>query len=232
MEEQRIGGHRVRRTITVTRRPKNHKITIELQGNSDRFNIYQLFLLYMIQVEFNFHWFVLSMTMRNDTRAYILLLCLIGRCREQKLFSHMPYHAVFGFLIPLLVAVLQLNQGTNNYSFQTHPANLWVFLLSTSVYCFAFVADIKSNPSYAQRYSLVAVISGSLSSVSLISLFLPDLPGRLIFIPWAFASIVVSRSYIINLCCWLYQMIMKTFFQVVGIWNRFKASGLMPRLPV
>ncbi|KAI9182631.1 hypothetical protein LWI28_027345 [Acer negundo] len=193
MEEQRSGGHRVRRTITVTRRPQNHKITIELQDNCDR---------------------------------------------EQKLFSRMPYHAVFGFLIPLLVAVLQLqvnNQGTNNYSFQRHPANLWVFLLSTSVYCFAFIADIKSqyyNPSYAQLYSLVAVISGSLSSVSLISLFLPDLPGRLIFIPWAFMSIVVSRRLIISLCCWLYQMIMKIFFQVVGIWIRFKGSGLMPRLPV
>ncbi|KAK2650693.1 hypothetical protein Ddye_018182 [Dipteronia dyeriana] len=147
----------------------------------------------------------------------------------------MPYHAVFGFLIPLLVAVLQVNnQGTNRYSFQTHPANLWVFLLATLVYCFASVADFKSqyyNPSYAQLYSLVAVISGSLSSVSLISIFLPDLPGRLIFIPWAFVSIVVSRYFIISLCCWLYQMIR---FQVVGIWNRFKGSGLTehPRLPV
>ncbi|KAK3195132.1 hypothetical protein Dsin_026442 [Dipteronia sinensis] len=156
--------------------------------------------------------------------------CVVcDRCR-----ALMPYHAVFGFLIPLLVAVLQMNnQGTNNYSFETHPANLWVFLLATLVYCFAFVADIKSqyyNPSYAQ----LAVISGSLSSVSLISLFLPDLPGRLIFIPWAFVSIVVSRSLIISLRFWLYQMIMNTIFQVVGIWNRFKASGLteQPRLPV
>ena len=152
----------------------------------------------------------------------------------------MTYHEVFGFLIPLLVAVLQLqvnNQGTNKYSFETHPANLWVFLLATTVYCFAFVADIKSqyyNTSYAQLYSLLAVISGSLSSVSLISVFLPDLPGRLIFIPWAFVSIFVSRNLNINLCCWLYQMIMKTFFQVVGIWNPFKGSGLteQPRPPV
>ena len=162
------------------------------------------------------------MTMRNDDSC---MPCLIGRCR-----ARIPYHAVFVFLNPLLVAVLQVNnQGTNKYSFETHPASLWVFLLATIVYCFAFVADIKSqdhNTSYAQLYSLVAVISGSLSSVSLISIFLPDLPGRLIFISWAFVSIVVSRSLIISLCCWLYQMIMKTFFQVVGIWNRFKGSGL------
>ncbi|KAK4848382.1 hypothetical protein QYF36_012255 [Acer negundo] len=154
--------------------------------------------------------------------------------KEQKFFSQMSYHAVFGFLIPLLVAVLQVNnQSTNKYSFETHPVNLWVFLLATLVYCFAFVSQYY-NPSYAQLYSLLAVISGSLSSVSLFSVFLPDLLGRLIYIPWAFVSIVVSRSLIISLCCWLYQMIMKTFFQVAGIWNRFKGSGLteQPRLPV
>ena len=165
------------------------------------------------------------MTMRND-----------NSCSEKKLFSRMPYHAVFGFLIPLLVAVLQVNnQGTNRYSIETHPTNTLAFLLATLVYCFAFVADIKYyNPSYAQLYSLLAVISGSLSSVSLISVFPPDLPSRLIFIPWAFVSIVVSRSLIICLCCWLYQMIMKTFFQAVGIWNRFKGSSLaeQSRLPV
>ncbi|KAK4847451.1 hypothetical protein QYF36_002032 [Acer negundo] len=156
---------------------------------------------------------------------------------EQMLISRMPYHAVFLFLNPLLVAVLQAanNQGTNRYSFETHPANLWVFLLATIVYCFAFVADIKSqdyNTSYAQLYSLVAVISGSLSSVSLISVFLPDLPGRLIFIPWAFVPIVVSRNLIKRLCCWLYQMIKKTFLQAVRIWNWFRGSGqieLQPR---
>ncbi|KAH7576298.1 hypothetical protein ACOSP7_003466 [Xanthoceras sorbifolium] len=160
---------------------------------------------------------------------------------EPKFVSWMPYHAVFGFLIPLLIAVLQVNnQGTNNYSFETHPTNLWAFLLATLVYCLAFAADIKYqfyNPrlSYAQLSRLVAVISGSLSSVSLISIFLPYLPGRLIFIVWASFSTVVSRSLIISLCRWLYyQMIMKTFFQVVGIWNRLKGSDLMepPRLPV
>ncbi|KAH7576286.1 hypothetical protein JRO89_XS01G0027500 [Xanthoceras sorbifolium] len=100
-------------------------------------------------------------------------------------------------------------------------------------------ADIKYkfyNPRlrYAQLSRLVAVISGSLSSVSLISIFLPYLPGRLIFIVGASFSIFVSRSLIISICRLLYQMIMKTFFQVVGIWNRLKGSDLMeqPRLPV
>ncbi|KAK3195133.1 hypothetical protein Dsin_026443 [Dipteronia sinensis] len=180
-----------------------------------------------------------TITVKRRVQNHIITIELQGNCdSEQKFFSRMPYHAVFGFLIPLLVAVLQVNnQGTNNHSFETHPANLWAFLLATLVYCFAFVADIKSqyyNSSYAQLYSLVVVISGSLSSVSLISVFLPDLLGRLIFVLWAFVSIFVSRSLIIGICCWLYQTIMKIFFQVVGIWNRFKGSGLteQPRLPV
>ncbi|TXG62634.1 hypothetical protein EZV62_009628 [Acer yangbiense] len=165
--------------------------------------------------------------------------CVACNCdSEQKFVSWMPYHAVFGFLIPLLIALLQVNiQGINKYSFETHPANLWVFLLSTSVYCVAFAADIQSksySANYTQLFSFVAVISGSLSSVSLVSMFLPPLLGRLIFIPWAFVFIVLSRGLIVSICRWLYQMIIKTFFQVVGIWDRFRGSGLMeqPRLPV
>ncbi|KAL5798835.1 hypothetical protein ACOSQ2_003655 [Xanthoceras sorbifolium] len=195
MEEQRSAGHRVRRTITFTRRLQNHAIKLK----------------YICDAHDN--------------------------CDSQpKFVSWMPYHAVFGFLNPLLIAMLQV---TNNYSFETHLANLWAFLLGKFVYCVAFAADTKYqfyNPrlSYAQLSRLVAVISGSLSSVSLISIFLPYLPGRLIFIVWASFSIVVSRSLIISICRLLYQMIMKTFFQVVCIWNRLKGSDLMeqPRLPV
>ncbi|KAK4859074.1 hypothetical protein QYF36_026401 [Acer negundo] len=156
-------------------------------------------------------------------------------CSEQNFMTFwMPYHAVFGFLIPLLLSLLQVinnNQATNKYSFETHPTNLWVFLLATFVYSVAFAANIQSK-----FYSInVFAISGSLSSVSLISMFLPGLPGRLIFIPWAFVSVVLSRGFIICICCWLYRMIMmKTFFQIVNIWDRFKGGGMMeqPRLPV
>ncbi|TXG62637.1 hypothetical protein EZV62_009631 [Acer yangbiense] len=167
------------------------------------------------------------------TTYSVLLVCV-----AKKFVFWMPYHAVFGFLIPLLIALLQVNnQGTNKYSFETHPANFCVFLLATFVYCVAFAADMKSKfyiTKYAKLSSFVTVISGSLSSVSLISIFLTPLLGRLLFISWAFVSIVLSRGFIVSICHWLYQTIMKTFFQVFGIWNRFKGSGLMeqPRLPV
>ncbi|TXG62629.1 hypothetical protein EZV62_009623 [Acer yangbiense] len=157
--------------------------------------------------------------------------CVAHNCvSEQKFASWIPYHAVFGFLIPLLIALLRVNnQGGKNYSFETHPANLWVFLLATFAYCVAFAADIQSkfySTKYALLSSCVAVISGSLSSVSLISIFLPPLLGRLIFIPWAFVSIVLSRGFIVSICRWFYRMIMKSFFQVFDIWNRFRGCGL------
>ncbi|KAI9180215.1 hypothetical protein LWI28_002419 [Acer negundo] len=183
---------------------------------------------------------IINVRIRNHNKPIKLkCICVAHNCdSEQKFVFWMPYHAVFGFLIPLLVALLQVNnQGTNKYSFETHQANLWVFLLATFVYCVAFAADIQSkfySTNYAKLSRFVAVISGSLSSVSLISIFLPPLLGRLIFIPWAFVSIVLSRGFIVSISRWLYRTIMKTFFKVFGIWNLFKGSGLIeqPRLPV
>ncbi|KAK3195078.1 hypothetical protein Dsin_026388 [Dipteronia sinensis] len=98
-------------------------------------------------------------------------------------------------------------------------------------------SDIQSkfySTKYAKLSSFVAVISGSLSSVSLISIFLPPLLGRLIYIPWALLFIFLSRGFIVSICRWFYKMIMKFFYQVFGIWNRFRGCGLMeqPRLPV
>ncbi|KAK2650624.1 hypothetical protein Ddye_018113 [Dipteronia dyeriana] len=183
---------------------------------------------------------VIRSRVRNHKRTIKPKCCRVAHnCdSEQKFVSWMPYHAVFGFLIPLIIAVLQVNnQGINKYSFETHPANLWVFLLATFVYYVAFAADIQSkfySTKYGKLSSFVAVISGSLSSVSLVSIFLPPLLGRLIFIPWAFVSIVLSRGFIVSICSLFYQMIMKTFFQVFDIWNRFRGCSLMeqPQLPV
>ncbi|KAK3195083.1 hypothetical protein Dsin_026393 [Dipteronia sinensis] len=167
-----------------------------------------------------------------------ILSCLIGPCSEQNFASWIPYHAVFGFLIPLLIALLQVNDnGGSACYFETHPVNMWVFLLATFAYCIAFVADFQSkfySTKYAKLSRFIAVISGSLSSVSIISIFLPPLLGPLIFIPWAFMSIFLSRGFIVSICRWFYQMIKIAFYHIFDIWNRFRGCGLMeqPRLPV
>ncbi|KAK2650632.1 hypothetical protein Ddye_018121 [Dipteronia dyeriana] len=141
----------------------------------------------------------------------------------------MPYHAVFGFLIPLLVGILEVNsQGTNKSSFETHPANMWAFLSATFIYCFAFAADMKSQlhssttTGQSKLSSLTAVVSGSLSSVSLVSVFLSRLLGRLLFIIWALVIVMFFLSS--------YEM--KTIFRVLCTRIKFKRSTSMDLPPL
>lgn len=138
----------------------------------------------------------------------------------------MPWHAIFAFLNPLLVGVLQVKGQSSKVSpFDTHPADMWTFLLATLLYCFAFAANIKyhgqrTSASYSRISGHVALLSGSLSSVSLLSIFLPTLLGRLIFILWLTFPMIVARQLNIHgFCHWLYQWTTKAllflFFNTV-----------------
>ncbi|KAI9187447.1 hypothetical protein LWI28_028276 [Acer negundo] len=86
----------------------------------------------------------------------------------------------FEYIIPILIAVLQLSSKES--PFKTHPVQTWVFVVATIIYGLAFQL---SNAD-------VAIISGSLSTVLLISIFLPHSLGFLIFIPWSFVPIIVA----------------------------------------
>ncbi|TXG62633.1 hypothetical protein EZV62_009627 [Acer yangbiense] len=106
----------------------------------------------------------------------------------------------FNCLIPMLIGVLQVNsQSTDESPFKTHPTNMWVFVFSTFIYY-----------SVAQGSVSMAVISGSLSSVSLLSVLLPRLLEHLIFIAWAFVTIIVAyqvHALLIHSACQrLHQM--------------------------
>ncbi|KAI9157669.1 hypothetical protein LWI28_026019 [Acer negundo] len=85
-------------------------------------------------------------------------------------------------VIPTLIGVLQVNiEGKDKFPFETHPAQMWVFVFSSVIYFYA-----------AQLSVPMAIISGSLSSVSLLSVLLPRLLGALIFIPWAFLPLILA----------------------------------------
>ena len=90
----------------------------------------------------------------------------------------------FKYQIPMLIAVLQVSSRES--PFKTHPVQTWVFVVATIIYCLA----------YQLSNAVVAVISGSLSTVSLVSIFLPRLLGFLIFIPWSFVPIIVAYQRI------------------------------------
>ena len=138
----------------------------------------------------------------------------------------MPWHAVFAFLNPLLIGVLQVQcQGQSVSPFDTHRSDMWTFLLATLVYCFAFAANIKrrgGRTTYALISGHVALISGSLSSVSLVSVFLPKLLGRLIFFSWIILPVVVSRQMISCICRWISKSIFRLHFRVVNRFNMIK----------
>ncbi|KAJ0112223.1 hypothetical protein Patl1_00340 [Pistacia atlantica] len=103
----------------------------------------------------------------------------------------MPYHTAFAFLIPLLIGILGVYaQGR----FETNIANIWIFLVNTLFYCFALVADLKyqhHQTNYSQYLGPVAIISGSLSSASIISI----LVGDVAFVIWAFVPVIVAYQH-------------------------------------
>lgn len=148
-------------------------------------------------------------------------------CRVKGLVSSMPWHAVFAFLNPLLIGVMQVKcQGAKFSPFQTHPAEMRTFLLATVVYCFAFAANIKCRRRrtiYALLSGHVALISGSLSSISLFSIFLPMQWERLVFVSWIIFSVLVFRQFIIY---WPFQWILKAVSQLLrNIRKRFNIIG-------
>ncbi|KAK4848291.1 hypothetical protein QYF36_011361 [Acer negundo] len=132
----------------------------------------------------------------------------------------------FKTLIPMLVGVLQVNiQSKDESPFKTHPTNMWVFVFSTFIYY-----------SVAQGSVSLAVVSGSLSSVSLLSVLLPCLLGHLIFIAWAFVTIVVAYQVhallIHNVCQKLHQMIIDIISKCHCQWFTPSNSFEQQRPPV
>ncbi|KAG5231186.1 transmembrane [Salix suchowensis] len=127
-------------------------------------------------------------------------------------------HAVFAFLNPFLIGVIQVKfQGTNQSPFQTRLASMWAFLLATFVYCFAFAANMKFKCTTYFRFSgHVAFLAGSFSSISLVSFLLPARLGPLVFVVWAILPIIVARSAVQFTCLWIYQRIMMLIFKILG----------------
>ncbi|KAH7576297.1 hypothetical protein ACOSQ2_003658 [Xanthoceras sorbifolium] len=128
----------------------------------------------------------------------------------------------FNCLIPMLVGVLQVNSQSKDVSpFETHPENMWIFVVSTFIY---FSAAQRSMP------LAPAVVAGSLSSVSIVSVLLPRRLGPLIFIPWTFVPIIVAYQVhavsIRNACHKLHQIIMDIISKLSGTRNSIEQQEL------
>uniref|UniRef100_A0A6N2MSG4 Uncharacterized protein n=1 Tax=Salix viminalis TaxID=40686 RepID=A0A6N2MSG4_SALVM len=127
-------------------------------------------------------------------------------------------HAVFAFLNPFLIGVIQVKfQGTSQSPFQTRLPSMWAFLLATFLYCFAFAANMKFKYTTYFRFS-GHVAFRSFSSISLVSFLLPARLGPLVFVVWAILPIMVARSTVQFIGLWIYQRIMALIFKILGFW--------------
>ena len=144
-------------------------------------------------------------------KQIITLTCCIFVIGSDRIF--LSYAVVFGFLIPVLVNVVAANaEGTNEPLLEKHGINMWFFLVGIGGYCAALNADIKSrihqeNSSVAAAdtntpihqknsfdvCSLIAVVFGSLSTISLVSILVPRVIGYVILgIAWIFAAVFIA----------------------------------------
>ncbi|KAK1581897.1 hypothetical protein Q3G72_010063 [Acer saccharum] len=90
----------------------------------------------------------------------------------------------FKDLIMMLIAILSF-VSSEEYLFKTKAAEMWVLVVSIIIYCLAWLSNV-----------VVAIISGSLATVSLVSIFLPDSIGFLVFILWSLVPLVVAYQRI------------------------------------
>lgn len=150
-------------------------------------------------------------------------------CSEGNLVSSMLYQVIFAYLIPVLIGILGANaQGRTEPLFKTHTINMWGFLVAKVIYCFALAADIKSRlhrENSSQLSGLVAVVSGSVSAVSLVSTFLPSSIGHIIlYTSWfCAATVIVLYQYgilLMDACRRFYYDTLKLLF--TRIWNWFQ----------
>ncbi|KAL3516934.1 hypothetical protein ACH5RR_023836 [Cinchona calisaya] len=115
-----------------------------------------------------------------------------------------PCHTIFKCLIPSLLAVVGVKyQAISKDPFKTRPLHTWSFLISIFLYSLIlFAAKQSRNRCHKHLQSLgrVALASGAVSSLSLISLLLPHFPGLLLlYTAWAL-SVLISTFPIIQYC--------------------------------
>ena len=140
----------------------------------------------------------------------------------------MSYPNIFEYLIPALIGIVGANvQSKTKPLLKTHSINIWSFLIATTIYCYAHSANLKSrlHPENSFQFWGLAVVSGSTSAISLISIFIPcSNIGHFIFhTAWIGAAIIVVvfqyGTLFSEACHQFYSETLKPF--CIDMCNRF-----------
>ncbi|KAJ4717358.1 hypothetical protein OWV82_012257 [Melia azedarach] len=145
--------------------------------------------------------------------------------------------AIFWGINSILVGIVGANaQGTTEPLLATHALNIWSFLAAKLLYCLALEADevIRTRARQLNQencthfWSFVAFVSGSVSSVSLVSTLVSRSAGYIILsIAWICAAITIVvyqyGSLVVDGCRWLFYELLKPFLN--NIWNLIKGNN-------
>ncbi|CAK9166867.1 unnamed protein product, partial [Ilex paraguariensis] len=93
-----------------------------------------------------------------------------------KIKSSPPSHEIFKYLVPLLFAAVAMKCQVKNVDpFEARPINMWCFVIATIIYSIT-LGIMERNKNHAAKYlqiiDHVILVSGALSSVSLLSVLL------------------------------------------------------------
>ncbi|KAL4607583.1 hypothetical protein ACB092_09G185900, partial [Castanea dentata] len=102
---------------------------------------------------------------------------------QQEHGSSVTVHDIFGFLIILLLTLLQVNHQNSGNPFETHGATMLLFILAVFVYAIALagISQPAPNSSYLPILRGVCFISGAFACDSLLMILVPPF-GWFIFV--------------------------------------------------
>lgn len=131
-----------------------------------------------------------------------IIVSVLYDWREHDFTSSIPIHAIFIFLNPLMVDLLQVEYQTKKTSpFEAHAPNMWIFFVATCVHCLGLAFEIKLKNYYSscKLFSNFVLFSGALSSVSLASVFLPNMLGWICLGLWTILPFSLGFPFIVSL---------------------------------
>ncbi|KAK7390193.1 hypothetical protein VNO78_25493 [Psophocarpus tetragonolobus] len=129
-----------------------------------------------------------------------------------------PWHAIFVFLDPILLGVMQVEyQNKKESPFDTHPLQKHTFLTAICIYgaLLGIKIHTKIHGGYLEEilsYSLL--LSGVFSSVSLLSIMLQQQFLWIVLIIWGSIPIILAHRTLKSSACWIIQILPKFKWRV------------------
>lgn len=140
-------------------------------------------------------------------------------------------HVVYAILITTLIGFIQIMyQNKSLTPFETHPTTIKAFFFTFYVYCSALVAKstLTHLTSYSQILIHINLIAGVISSLSLLTIFLPSWLNKLIIsILGVFIPLILGRHMVKLIYQQLSEKTMNAVIYLVDVFRSLMRRNLM-----